>query len=125
MTLCYTPIQLILQMLYICYRSWVKSSFARAILVIAHQNPYFSSKLIQTSFTGTIRETSTNEVKAQFETNFFGTVRVMQAVIPIRRKQRSGKIVNITSIGGRMAVPFHSGYHGTKFAVEGLSESTR
>jgi short-subunit dehydrogenase len=49
----------------------------------------------------------------------------MQAVIPIRRKQRSGKIVNITSIGGRMAVPFHSGYHGTKFAVEGLSESTR
>ena len=38
-------------MLYICYRSWVRSSFARAILVMAHQNPYFSSRLIKTSFT--------------------------------------------------------------------------
>lgn len=47
----------------------------------------------------------------------------MQAVIPIMRKQRSGRIVNITSMGGRIAVPFHSGYHGTKFALEGLSES--
>ena len=51
MTLCYTPIQLILQMLYICYRSSVRASFARAILVIDYQNPYFSSRHIQTSFT--------------------------------------------------------------------------
>ena len=49
----------------------------------------------------------------------------MQAVIPIMRKQGSGRIVNIASVGGRIAVPFHSGYHGTKFAVEGLSESTK
>ncbi len=74
---------------------------------------------------GPLEETSMNEVKAQFETNFFGTVRVMQAVIPIMRRQRGGRIVNIASMGGRIAVPFHSGYHGTKFAVEGLSESTR
>ena len=74
---------------------------------------------------GPLEETSMEEIKAQFETNFFGIIRVMQAVIPIMREQRSGRIVNIASMGGRIAVPFHSGYHGTKFAVEGLSESTR
>ena len=74
---------------------------------------------------GPLEETSMDEIKAQFETNFFGTIRVMQAVIPIMRKQRSGRIVNIASMGGRIAVPFHSGYHGTKFAVEGLSESAK
>jgi short-subunit dehydrogenase len=63
------------------------------------------------------------EIKAQFETNFFGAVRVMQAVIPIMREQRSGRIVNITSMGGRVAIPLDSIYHGTKFALEGLSES--
>jgi len=72
---------------------------------------------------GPFEETSTQEMKAQFETNFFGAIRVMQAVIPIMRKQRRGKIVNITSMGGRIAVPLDSIYHGTKFALEGLSES--
>ena len=74
---------------------------------------------------GPLEETSMDEIKAQFETNFFGTTRVMQAVVPIMRKRRSGRIVNIASVGGRIAVPFHSGYHGTKFAVEGLSESIK
>jgi short-subunit dehydrogenase len=60
---------------------------------------------------------------AQFQTNFLGAIRVMQAVISIMRKQRSGKIVNITSMGGRIAIPLDSIYHGTKFALEGLSES--
>ena len=72
---------------------------------------------------GPFEETSMEEMKAQFETNFFGAVRVMQATIPIMRKQRSGKIVNITSMGGRIAVPLDSMYHGTKFALEGVSES--
>src|ERR671931_2240317 len=72
---------------------------------------------------GALEETSTEEIKAQFETNFFGAVRVMQAVIPIMRKQRSGKIVNITSMGGRIAIPLDSIYHATEFALEGLSES--
>jgi short-subunit dehydrogenase len=74
---------------------------------------------------GPLEETSMDEIKAQFETNFFGATRVMQAVIPIMRKQRSGRIVNITSMGGRIAVPFHAGYHGSKFALEGLSESVQ
>ncbi|MFL6473709.1 MAG: SDR family oxidoreductase, partial [Nitrososphaera sp.] len=72
---------------------------------------------------GPFEETSMEEIRAQFETNFFGAVRVMQAVIPIMRDQKSGKIVNITSMGGRIAVPLDSVYHGTKFALEGLSES--
>jgi short-subunit dehydrogenase len=72
---------------------------------------------------GAFEETSMDEIMAQFETNFFGAIRVMQAVIPIMRKQRSGKIVNMTSMGGRIAIPLDSIYHGTKFALEGLSES--
>jgi short-subunit dehydrogenase len=64
-----------------------------------------------------------DEIRDQFETNFFGAVRVMQEVIPIMRKQRSGKIVNITSMRGRISVPLSAFYHGSKFALEGLSES--
>jgi short-subunit dehydrogenase len=72
---------------------------------------------------GALEETSMDEIKAQFETNFFGAIRVMQAVIPIMRKQRRGKIVNITSTAGRISIPQYSIYNGTKFALEGLSES--
>ncbi|MGB8035061.1 MAG: SDR family oxidoreductase [Nitrososphaeraceae archaeon] len=72
---------------------------------------------------GAFEENSMEEIKSQFETNFFGAVRVMQAVIPIMRKQRSGKIINISSMGGRISLPLDSIYHGTKFALEGLSES--
>ena len=72
---------------------------------------------------GPFEETSMEEMKAQFETNFFGAVRIMQAAIPRMREQRRGKIVNITSMGGRIAVPLDSMYHGTKFALEGVSES--
>ena len=72
---------------------------------------------------GALEETSMDEIKALFETNFFGAVRVMQAVIPMMRKQRKGKIVNVTSVAGRIALPLNSVYHGTKFALEGLSES--
>ena len=72
---------------------------------------------------GALEETSMDEIKAQFETNFFGAVRVMQAVIPMMRKQRAGIIVNTTSLGGRISFPLNSPYHATKFALEGLSES--
>ena len=65
------------------------------------------------------------EIRPQFETNFFGAIKVMQSVIPIMRKQRNGRIVNITSMGGRVAVPLNSIYHGTKFALEGVSECIR
>ena len=72
---------------------------------------------------GALEETSIDEIKAQFETNFFGAVRVMEAVIPMMRKQGGGIIVNVTSLGGRISFPLNSPYHATKFALEGLSES--
>ena len=72
---------------------------------------------------GSIEEISMDDIRAQFETNFFGAVKMMKEVIPMMRDQNNGKIVNITSIGGRIAIPFHSIYHATKFALEGLSES--
>jgi len=72
---------------------------------------------------GALEETSIDEIKAQFETNFFGAVRVIEAVIPMMRKQGGGVIVNITSLGGRISFPLNSPYHATKFALEGLSES--
>jgi NAD(P)-dependent dehydrogenase (short-subunit alcohol dehydrogenase family) len=72
---------------------------------------------------GALEETSMDEIKSQFETNFFGSVRTMQAVLPIMRKQKTGKIVNLTSVLGRIAIPLSSPYHASKFAFEGLSES--
>jgi NAD(P)-dependent dehydrogenase (short-subunit alcohol dehydrogenase family) len=72
---------------------------------------------------GALEETSMEELKGQFETNFFGAVRVIQAVIPVMRKQGGGIIVNITSLGGRISFPLNSAYHATKFALEGFSES--
>jgi NAD(P)-dependent dehydrogenase (short-subunit alcohol dehydrogenase family) len=54
---------------------------------------------------------------------FFGAIRVTQQALPIMRKQRSGTIVNISSVGGRIGIPDLSAYHSTKFALEGLSES--
>jgi NAD(P)-dependent dehydrogenase (short-subunit alcohol dehydrogenase family) len=73
--------------------------------------------------TGAVEDFSIDEIKAQFETNFFGAIRVIQYVLPILREQRSGVIVNISSIGGRIAFPFSPSYASTKFALEGLSEA--
>ena len=72
---------------------------------------------------GSVEDSSLDEIKAQFETNFFGAIRVMQKVIPIMRKQRSGTIVNVSSIAGRIGFPMGSAYVSSKFALEGLSES--
>jgi len=72
---------------------------------------------------GAFEDLSMDEIKAQYETNVFGLIRTTQAVLPAMRKQKSGTIVNISSIAGRIGYPGGSAYISTKFAVEGLSES--
>ena len=77
------------------------------------------------SLIGALEDLSMDEIKAQFETNLFGVIRVMKAVLPIMRKQQGGTIVNVSSTAGRVAFPLFPVYNGTKFALEGISESMR
>ena len=72
---------------------------------------------------GAFEDLAMEEIKAQYETNLFGVIRVTQAVLPIMRKQKSGIIVNISSGAGRFGYPGGSAYVSTKFAIEGLCES--
>jgi NAD(P)-dependent dehydrogenase (short-subunit alcohol dehydrogenase family) len=72
---------------------------------------------------GALEDQSIERIKKQFETNLFGAIRAIQQVLPIMRKQRSGIIVNISSISGQIGFPASSVYVSTKFALEGLSES--
>lgn len=72
-----------------------------------------------------LEDVTLDQVREQFETNFFGVIRVMHEVIPTMRKQRSGTIVNVSSLVGRVGLPLSSAYVATKFALEGLSESMR
>jgi NAD(P)-dependent dehydrogenase (short-subunit alcohol dehydrogenase family) len=72
---------------------------------------------------GALEELSMEEIKAQYETNLLGLIRVTQSVLPIMRRQKSGIIVNLSSAAGIFGVPGASAYTSTKFAVEGLSES--
>ena len=74
---------------------------------------------------GTAEDVSIEEFRAQFETNFFSVVRMIQKVAPIMRKQGTGDIVNISSIAGRIGFPVSTAYISSKFAIEGLSESLR
>lgn len=70
-----------------------------------------------------IEEGEDAAVREMFEANVFGLVDTTKAVLPVMRKQRSGLIVNVSSIGGLTSFPATGYYHGTKYAVEGISES--
>jgi len=72
---------------------------------------------------GAFEETSDSELRALMETNFFGTMNVTRAALPILRAQRSGAIVNISSLGGQLSYAGFSAYSATKFAIEGVSEA--
>ncbi|HEV2605612.1 MAG TPA: oxidoreductase [Microvirga sp.] len=74
---------------------------------------------------GALEEVPLEEGRRQFEVNLFGLARLVQLALPAMREQRSGRIVNITSIGGKIHEPMGSWYHSTKFAVEGLSDCLR
>jgi NAD(P)-dependent dehydrogenase (short-subunit alcohol dehydrogenase family) len=72
---------------------------------------------------GTLEESSMDELRQQFEVNVFGAVAMMKAVLPHMRARREGRILNVTSMAGLMTMPGLSYYHGSKFALEGISSS--
>jgi NAD(P)-dependent dehydrogenase (short-subunit alcohol dehydrogenase family) len=75
--------------------------------------------------TGPLEEIPTAEIKNNFETNFFGPIEVMKAVLPQMRSQKSGLIINITSIAGYMGLPYRSVYSASKGALELITEALR
>ena len=74
---------------------------------------------------GPVEGMTTEDVELQFRTNVFGAITLIRHVMPIMRKQHTGTIINVSSVGGRVAAPFASLYHASKFAIEGFSESFR
>ena len=74
---------------------------------------------------GAVEDVDIDEARRQFEVNVFGAMRLTQLVLPHMRAQRSGTIVNITSMGGKVHTPLGGWYHGTKFALEALSDCLR
>jgi NAD(P)-dependent dehydrogenase (short-subunit alcohol dehydrogenase family) len=74
---------------------------------------------------GALEDVPLSEARYQFEVNVFGLARLIQLVLPHMRRQGSGRIINISSIGGKIYEPLGGWYHAAKFAVEGLSDSLR
>jgi len=74
---------------------------------------------------GAVEDVPIDEARRQFDVNIFGLARLVQLVTPHMRKQHSGRIINISSIGGKIYEPLGAWYHATKFAVEGFSDSLR
>jgi len=90
---------------------------AGAVLALVNNAGYSQS--------GAVETIPMDELRRQFETNVFGLVRMCQLVLPGMREARSGRIVNLSSMGGRLVFPGGGAYHGTKYAVEALSDAMR
>lgn len=74
---------------------------------------------------GAVENVDISEAKMQFEVNLFGLARLVQLVLPYMRKQKSGRIINVSSIGGRLTTYFGAWYHATKYALEAFSDALR
>lgn len=74
---------------------------------------------------GAVEEVPDEQVHQMFDVNFFGVIRMMQAVLPQMRSQRSGRIINISSIAGKLSTPVNGAYSASKFALEALSDALR
>lgn len=74
---------------------------------------------------GAIEDVSIDEAKRQFEVNIFGVARLVQLVLPYMREKKFGRIINTSSMGGRLTTPLGSWYHATKYALEAFSDGLR
>ena len=74
---------------------------------------------------GAVEDVEINEARRQFEVNLFGLARLVQLVLPHMRKQKSGRIINVSSMGGRLTTYFGAWYHATKYALEAFSDALR
>lgn len=74
---------------------------------------------------GAIEELSNDQVQQMYDVNVFGVMRMIKAVVPIMRKQKSGRIINISSIAGRLVTPVNGAYSSSKFALEAISDALR
>ena len=72
---------------------------------------------------GAFEAATPDQIRRQFDTNVFGVMNVVRAVLPHFRAKKAGTIINVASVGGRITFPLYSLYHGTKWAVEGFSEA--
>ncbi|MBI5288300.1 MAG: SDR family NAD(P)-dependent oxidoreductase, partial [Chloroflexi bacterium] len=76
-------------------------------------------------FSGTVEETTEADMRELMDVNYFGAFNAIRAVLPHMRAQRRGHVVNVSSVVGKIAFPYHGAYSATKFALVGLTESLR
>ena len=104
-----------------------EASMVRAVAVVEAQHGAVGALVNNAGYSqsGAVEEVPLDAIRRQFETNVFGLTRLTQLVLPGMRRARSGRIVNIGSMGGRLTFPGGGVYHATKHAVEALSDALR
>ncbi|MXX21364.1 MAG: SDR family oxidoreductase [Cenarchaeum sp. SB0665_bin_23] len=104
-----------------------EASISSAITSIAEQSGTIDVLVNNAGFGqfGAIEDTAMSDFRSQFDTNYFGVVSIIQKVLPYMRSQKSGRIINIGSVVGRMGLPCSPAYISSKFALEGLTECLR
>jgi NAD(P)-dependent dehydrogenase (short-subunit alcohol dehydrogenase family) len=103
------------------------ASMSRAVATIDSAHGAVGALINNAGFSqsGAIEAVPLDRIRAQFETNVFGLVRLTQLVLPAMRRQRRGRIVNVSSMGGKLVFPGGGIYHATKYAVEAISDALR
>ena len=103
------------------------ASVAACVSAVSHQAGRLDVLVNNAGYelAGALEEISLDEAKAQFETNFFGVLRMVNAVLPGMRERRSGRIINLTSLSGISPIPFMGIYSASKFAMDGYTEVLR